>query len=412
MTDQKILMEVLSAAVNGGAWDGNYKADGYKLYRLAMHQGIESVTFPVFEELYKKGLLEIKEEDFNIIKSKILNRVMKYAQKQFSVYTLLQNMRKEGIDYIVMKGDTLSYLYAYPDYRISGDVDILIDKDSEKECCTFFKKHGADVGNRADDNNERVITHKTAGLIEVHIAHNTKTVSEVWYDNIEIMQESTREMTLWDAFSVKCMGYTDTAVNMILHFIKHYISGIAHLRMLADTLLFIDREYDNIDINRLTEVLQKLKYQTVFACMKYIGCRYLNLKHFNADEDFKEIAEDFLEDIFVCAEQRTVNSAEIECYAYYSEKKYNKMNPEGYHAYNNKLFYKKIICLLFPDKYTMKRKYAVLKKHISLLPFMYIYRWIDIIFFRPFRKNNISRKNDESSLRRGREKLIDRLDMI
>jgi len=407
--EQKILLNLLQHAINGKEWEEEYKIDGYKVYSLARQQGIAVLIFPVLKMVYEKGFLEMKQEDFKSIEDETMQMCMRYTKKQFAVYSILEKMKSTGIDYVVMKGDTLAYLYAYPEYRISSDTDILIDKEKEEECCSFLKKNGAQVTDRAEDNNERAAVHKNFGTIEIHVDYNTKTVSEVWYENINVQEEKTREVLIFDLFKVECMGYTDVAINLFLHFIKHYIGGIAHLRMLADLMVFLDCEHNNIDFVRFNKVLEKLKYKTVFKCMEYIAVTYLGLKSFMTDEKIKDLAVEFISDIFVCGEYNAKN-VDIGCYDYFSQKKYNKINSGSYVEYKKEIISKKIYRIIIPHKLTMEKKYSILRRHKFLLPFAYVYRWMDVLLFRNRRKKKQENSVDKYKVKR--ENLIDNMQMI
>jgi len=58
----------------------------------------------------------------------------------------------------------------------------------------------------------------------------------------------------------------------------------------------------------------------------------------------------------------------------------------------------------------MEKKYSILRRHKFLLPFAYVYRWMDVLLFRNRRKKKQENSVDKYKVKR--ENLIDNMQMI
>ena len=58
--------------------------------------------------------------------------IMLEATQALELENLAEEFEKAEIDYMPMKGSVVKYLYAMPDYRKSGDIDILIRPEDKK----------------------------------------------------------------------------------------------------------------------------------------------------------------------------------------------------------------------------------------------------------------------------------------
>ena len=96
---------------------------------IAVKQGIWSCIYPMLDEI-----CDVKKYyfDFLALVSKSI------ARNEFTLNVFDEAMKK-GIKVCILKGVALASLYANPDYRISSDTDILIDKKDEKKMAKFFR---------------------------------------------------------------------------------------------------------------------------------------------------------------------------------------------------------------------------------------------------------------------------------
>ncbi len=393
--------------------------DFEKYSKLAGLQGMKTLLFSVFKKYKELSKLEVDENTFKNYEISVTKAIFNYTKTQYEVNKVIKALEKEGIECVILKGDTLSSIYPHSELRMSGDTDILINKKDERKCLKLFKKMGCYVKKRTRTNNQSVIVHPKAGTFEIHISMDTAEVSQVWYNNIELIKESYREVVVSGIYKYKTLSYTDTALNLVLHVVKHFISGITHMRMVTDTVLFLDRNYDKIDFDRISNTLSALNYNTFFKCLCYIGNVYLGLKNLKTDNEIKEQAEKILEDIYNCG-LYGFEKLEAQTYTYsiYSKNRFDKFGKNSYKSYKSyktKLLINDTFDLIFKNKYEMMKLYPVIKKYVFLLPFMYIYRFFSCVSHVVFKKKKDIPQDNSQTNREFFEKrleLFEKTDMM
>ncbi len=379
---------------------GTEELDFERQLKLASSQGMKTLLFSVFKKYKDAGLLVDEKGLFGQYEMSVRSDVINYTKKQYEVNKVIKELEKNGVGCVILKGDTLSDVYPDSELRMSGDTDIFIDIKNEKKCLKLFKKMGCYVKKRTRSNNQSVIVHEKAGTFEMHISMDTKQVSEIWYDNLELVKEPVREVKVSGVYKYKTLSYTDTALNLVLHVVKHFISGISHMRMLVDTLAFMNKYYDEIDFDRLFDMMAHLNYDTFFKCLLYIGNVYFGFEKLEADDVLKEKAQAVLEDIYNCG-LYGFDKLEGQSYTYdiYSKRRFDKFgskNYKTYKAYKTKILINDTLDLIFKNKYEMMKLYPVLRKHIFLLPFMYVYRFFSCASHFVFGKKASLNENNSS----------------
>ena len=385
------------------------------VYSLACEQGLSRIILPALKKYRDKGKLVDESNSFDKEFIKLSAQIVTYTKKQYAVSRVIDEMTKNGIECIMLKGDTLASLYPERDVRMSGDTDLLIDPKKERKCLKLFKKMGCYVKKRTATNNQSVIVHPHGGKFEIHVSLDTKQVTENWYGNLKLMSEPLRSIKVAGLYEYKTLGYTDTAVNLVLHFIRHFVGGIANIRMMLDTVLFINKNYDKIDFEKTETIMEKLKFDKIYESLKYIGGVYFNLSDIKYNDEFKNSADKILDDIFECGNYG-FDKMEQQNYTYsvYSQKRFSRFSKGNYSLYQKKILILDTYDLIFKDKYEMMKLYPALEKRMFLLPFMYIHRAFSCVFNTlTKRKTKVENKsNGENIMLQKRLELIDELDMI
>ena len=80
------------------------------------------------------------EETDNPYYPLVMQAIANNERKIFFLGKLLQEMEEENIKCCVLKGSSLAPLYASPELRISGDIDLLISSSDEKRMEKFLEK--------------------------------------------------------------------------------------------------------------------------------------------------------------------------------------------------------------------------------------------------------------------------------
>ncbi len=361
--------------------------DVAKIEKTARMQGVWPVVFAVLKKLSERGKVNVPATTMAKWQMELNLKVMEYTLRQEAMYAFLEK-ELSFANPVMLKGDLMSDLYANPELRFSGDTDLLIHPKDEKAVLDAFRKAGGEYQPRGENNNQAVCVHPKAGKFEVHIALDTREVTEVWYNNLDFGAEEKRNVTLRNGHTVLALGVTDGAINMVLHFLKHLISGISHLKMLGDSLLYLSHYASQIDFARVDFVMQQLGYTEIYETMKRIGSRYFGFSNLSSKEEYDTLSDKVLLDLQYCAEAGYEEEI-LSAYTEYSKKRYEAYHKKNYGDYKSKLQRREVWERLFPQKTLLYKEYPVLVKHGWLLMFVWIVRIWKKIFGK---KETVSKK--------------------
>lgn len=348
------------------------KAEIEEIEKIARLQGVWTVVFAVLKKLSEAGRLSAEITTLPKWQIEIQLKVMEYTLRQEAMYRFVEE-KLSFANPIVLKGDLISDLYHEPALRMSGDTDLLIDPKDEKAVLDAFLQESGDYKPRSENNNQTVCVHPKAGKFEIHIALDTKEVTEVWYDNMDFGAEDKRLVTLRNGHTVMALGITDGAINMVLHVLKHFISGISHLKMLGDAILYLSHYADEIDFSRMDEVMKKLGYTSVYETIKRIGVLYFGFSNLASSEQYDDLAGKLLNDLTFCA-QNGYQEEVLSAYTEYSKIRYENYHNKDYGEYKAGWNGRDTRNRLFPKKTVLYKEYPVLTKHGWLLPMIWIVR--------------------------------------
>ena len=341
-------------------------ADFNEIIRLANLQGAWQTVFYAVKSSENANLMPkelLKEYNARYLLSCISNQ-----QKLEYINAVTQKMEDSGISVCILKGQSLASLYAQPDTRISGDVDMLVNTKDEQKAIDILRDEGFDVEIRPESSNHSKCTHPALGVIELHVSLYYDIMSDVWFDNIEML---TEDFTVING--VKTLGITDNYIYVVLHAVKHFLSNGLGLRQIMDLLLFTKEYKDKINKERVQFVFSHLKYQQFINNLYGIGIEYLGFKKddlFECDYNKEQMLK-ILEDVEIGGLFGKNESERKDFFEIYNSLRFETFKNENFTKYMTKWRRKnsmKKISLSFSN---MKKHYAFLKKHPYLLPVAY-----------------------------------------
>lgn len=147
-TTKRVFFELLRA----GFWEGQRPVSGSKfqvpsdvewekIYQLAQEQSVLGLVLA--------GLEQYKNLNVNVNKKLLLQwigevQLIEQRNKAMNVYIaeLIEEMRSVGIYTLLVKGQGLAQCYNRPNWRSSGDVDLLLSKDNYEKAKAFILPKG------------------------------------------------------------------------------------------------------------------------------------------------------------------------------------------------------------------------------------------------------------------------------
>ncbi len=254
-----------------------------EIRRLALEQGIWTVIFPTLAKLYPEA---------EAYRMEFLHTVSQSVrQREFSLRTI-EELNKNGISCMLLKGSVVASMYAEPELRTSGDTDILINSSDEKKAEKILEALGYKFEKRKKTDHHLKAYHPTGGLLEVHVELYSYHTRKILFNGLDMYKESPRKIKIGDT-EVGTLGYNDTLVYLTAHYIKHLVNSGGGVRQMMDLLLYLEKYQNDIDFEVYNKLLTELKYDKLLDVIKTVGALYFG---FDYPVSHKELAEQILTD--------------------------------------------------------------------------------------------------------------------
>lgn len=383
----------------------------------AINQGVWPFVFTSLKKAMENGSLVDNENLIPPWNHQLLLTLMQHTHKNALTASTLQKLQSAGIPCCIIKGETIAALYATPQCRMSGDVDVLIPKIQEREACKILENSGYELMSRNAGSHHVVACHQEAGTLELHICLYDSVWEEQWFPKSDSIIEEPREFqTEYGNFLQ--LGYTDGALFLFFHFVKHFLGRGGGIKQLTDVLTYFSANAAMLDWKRIAEKVLHAKCERLLAHMIGIGVRYLG---FSAEQfppaDYDEVMLDrLLEDLYERGGFSRQTDEESEIRLPYLKNILEADGKDG-EKYLQKKQRQSTMSMLFPRRKTMEANYPYVMKSAFLVPVAWIHRALCFVFRKIFlMDNNLNRihsaESQESDIKAKRLSLAEDLKMI
>ena len=339
-----------------------------QIRKYSLEQGIWPMVYPELAKLADVSKYQL--ECFSMITKGI-------AQKEYTL-GVIRKLEEEGIKCCLLKGATISHLYADPECRISGDTDILIDPKDEKHLVRLLKVMGYDVEPRGRTDHHLQAYHKRGGLLEAHVMLYSHPTTKILFNGLKMYNEPWTKLEI-DGYKYNVLGLNDGLMYLTAHYIKHLVNSGGGVRQMMDLLLYIEKYKDSLDLNAYDELLKNLKYDKLIDTVKTIGAKYFG---FNYEIKNEGLAERILTDTEMGGIFGFSTNTRKNFYANYCKKRAS-MSKCGFKLFMMSKDDRGLAGRVFPSKNilvnVMGYKYA---KHTILMPIAWLNRLFDAVFKR------------------------------
>lgn len=189
--------------------------------------------------------------------------------RQQRIMWLINQLEHAGIDAKLIKGYAVADCYDKPECRTSTDTDILISHKQEQAAYEALRSLGFRVDRRNATSHHAVCQHPKHGMVELHVQLYDELIHEGWFGALSeddlIKEKEIRIETANGEYTT--LGYTDHALFLVIHMVKHFIGIGINIRMMLDATLFISKHKADIDFDRFWHVLRKLHFECVMNCV-------------------------------------------------------------------------------------------------------------------------------------------------
>lgn len=280
--DFQDMLYLLGYCYRSQTGDKEHEYNVEKIKELSISQGVWTLVFPELEKY-----ADLKEHTDEFMKTVMLG--IKENTFQLSV---ISEMNAAGLKACLLKGAAVALAYPDPSMRISGDTDILIKPEQEREVMEFLWKRGYKIKLRSKNDHHFKAYHNAGGMLEGHVRLYSIPTEKILLDGMELYDEEWTEEEI-EGYTIPVLGLNDGLIYLTAHYIKHLVNEGGGVRQMLDLLLYIERYRDRLDFDRYDRVLKELRYDKLIDVIKTIGAKYWG---FDYPLKYEEQAEEILTD--------------------------------------------------------------------------------------------------------------------
>ena len=367
MTDkQEILLGIIKSAITGEKYPLPDDFSASNVISAAGHHQIENIVS------YGLGIcgVDTSSDEFSVFTHKVMENIFIDQKQAFLLDALSKEFQKNGICFSVLKGPRLKKLYPNSDMRGMSDIDILIKYEQFDKIKPLLISLGM---SEMEESLHEIIWRYDNLKVEFHkqlIPSNNKDYFAFFGDGWDFVKPVSEGSFEYE------MSKDDEFLFLFTHIAKHFRDSGIGIRYLIDSWLY--RKAYPLNEDYIEENLKKLHLT------KFYHNFFATVDVWFEGKESSEIT-DFITDYVFSCRVRGTNQNSVLSSGLLAKK------------YGNVISGKKLtfLRLVFPDFRRMTVKYPVLKKAPVLLPFCYVARWFEALFFR---RNTISQHKNELAL--------------
>lgn len=230
----------------------------------------------------------------------------------FLTRSLTKRLEERGVPVIVLKGVGAACWYPFPEYRKSGDVDLLLERgETAAEAVRVLSELGYEVKEEQHANHHVACAGPEGIDVELHTMlaepFDDENVNKIME---ELQEDCFRRRTCREVMGVPVPVAPDDiqALELLLHMLQHFLRAGFGLKLLADWVVFWNGEHPEGSRESFLELAEKcgltgFAKAVTLVCETYLGLEPEKLYPAGAWEDLpKEYAEEFLTDIIQAEE--------------------------------------------------------------------------------------------------------------
>ena len=265
---------------------------------LAKEQTVYGLVFDALSQL--KGNYDKQQVFEALAVCQTIQQQNARVNKELKELVLMFN--RDGLDCIVVKGQTFGQLYSKPDLRMAGDIDFLIHQEYHVVKNVIENQFSIKLPSKMV---EREIEFEHGGVpFELHNSIRdwaNKKHQMVW-DNLMEEEWQEKHYVEIDGVKVRTLSPTLNAAFVFIHLFFHFIREGVSLRQLCDWAIVLHHYRDEIDRNKLTDILYQLDMTKGYKAFGSILVDELGLPEsdfpMEIKEDDRQWKEKLLKDIF------------------------------------------------------------------------------------------------------------------
>lgn len=242
-------IKLLRYVLKGDVPDLPNDVDFEKLYEFGRSHGVENMLYvglkglnidvpkDVFQKFYYSYLMSIKIDTLQTMELEKISNAFEEAE----------------IDFIPLKGSVVKYFYPMPNYRRSGDIDVLVKREYEEKAQKVLTRHLGYLPLEDSKSYEVHVTYTSKSHVHIELHRQIlrssnrayRTFRNVWkYANASANETHEHKLSAELLYTYQ-----------LAHLCQHIYRGGAGIRMLMD--FFVLKDSMKFDDNALKKLLKK-----------------------------------------------------------------------------------------------------------------------------------------------------------
>lgn len=340
-------IKLIRFVLNGDVPELPENIDFEKLFAFGKSHGVENMLYVGLRDLH----IDVPEETMQKFKTAYEMQIMVEATQALELEAISEAFEEAGIDHVPLKGSVIKYLYPMPDYRKSGDIDILIRPEDEERVDEVLPQLGYKRNEGYDTHDVHFVYRKPPYIeLEIHRSLTSKQArsyqlcKRAW-EHVERENGKKHLYHLSDEFHY---------MFLIAHLSRHIYLGGGGVKLFTD--IYVINRRTTLDKHLTDRYIKKARLSDIHGMVLALTDKWF----YDIYPSNKEI--DMLEDIVFLG--GSFGTGEIREEIVSSNTLPDKI--------------RKYIKRLLPSVNVLKNRYPILENRPYLLPFMWIYRVYDI----------------------------------
>jgi len=254
------------------------KTDWDKLILTARKHSVLSLLYPICE----RKMCVLPDSVKLAVQKASISAVKQSYRLLFLSKFLISKLQEADIPVVLLKGVATAWFYPVPEYRKSGDVDILLLDTTKLEQCSEILTSCGCVKKESQD-----ALHHVAFLTENGIEVELHTLIAEPFDNRKINRyletlvatcaEHVQEVEIMGVrLPVLKDGYH--AYELLLHMLQHFLRAGFGMKLLCDWVVFWNHEHSKEEQELYLKLVQESSLKGFSDMVTQVCCEYLGLE--------------------------------------------------------------------------------------------------------------------------------------
>ena len=274
-------IEAFFVLVRAGLWsDGNQEiriggtTDWNEVYELAQEQSVLGLVLAGLEHSDIKPPKELLLQWIGEV------QLIEQRNKAMNVYIadLIEEMRSEDIFTLLVKGQGLAQCYNRPNWRSSGDVDLLLSKDNYEKAKAFILPKGV-LTEPEEAGKKHLAMQVGQWAVELHgtlrvglSARVDRMLDKVQYD---IFYGGQVRSWMNGRTQVFLPAATEDVVYVFAHILQHFYKGGIGLRQICDWCRLLYTYRDSLNYGLLEQRIKQAGLMSEWKVFGALAIEYL-----------------------------------------------------------------------------------------------------------------------------------------